>query len=176
MIVKVYPFALLLIAVLLNVFVFGLRPLVISVPSHDSIVAIVVSAILLVINHSWLMTATELVRVRFGMYTTPEEWAASGRSPSDVTDEGLAELERRHNAHRNTTENTVYYVLLALIFIIVTPAPSAVLAWVLAFPIARLGYTYSYLSKNTGARGFFMSVGLLAVYGMATYLALGLAV
>ena len=122
------------------------------------------------------MTATELTRVSFKMYTTPEEWAASGTRPQDAPVEGLRELERHHNTHRNTTENTIYYVLLALTFVVVSPAPFAAQAWLIGFAVARLGYTYSYLRGKDGARGVFMSLSLLAMYGMASYLLVSLVV
>ena len=169
---KVYPVGVLLVSVLLNYFAFGVNPVVVALPSVAFIVALVISAALLVINHTWLMTTTELTRVRFGMYATPEEWTASGTRSQDAPEEGLRELERRHNAHRNTTENTVYFALLAGIFVLVSPPALAAQAWIIGFAVARLGYTYSYLVGNTNVRGFFMSLSLLAMYGMASYLAI----
>jgi len=118
----------LLISVVLNLFVFGVDPLVVALPSIENIYALVAAAVLLVINHTWLMTSTELVRVRFRMFSTPEEWEASGASPQDTPEAGVRELERRHNAHRNTTENTIYFILIALIFILVSPARVAAYA------------------------------------------------
>jgi len=169
---KVYPVGVLLVSVLLNYFVFGINPVVVTLPSVESIVALVIAAALLVINHTWLMTTTELTRIRFGMYATPEEWTASGTSPQDAPDEGMRELQRRHNAHRNTTENTVYFALLVGIFVLVSPPTFAAHVWIIGFAVARLGYTYSYLVGNVNLRGFFMSLGLLAIYGMASYLAI----
>ena len=116
------------------------------------------------------MTTTELTRVRFNMYATPEEWTASGRSPEDASAEGLRELERRHNAHRNTTENSIYFLLLVFIFVLVSPNTLAAQAWIIGFAVARLGYTYSYLVGRDKARGLFMSLSLLSLYGMASYL------
>ena len=65
---KVYPVGVLLVSVLLNYFAFGVNSIVVELPSVTSIVALVIAAALLVINHTWLMTATELTRIRFGMY------------------------------------------------------------------------------------------------------------
>lgn len=172
MIVKAYPFALLLIGIALNFFVFGISPLAPALPSIGPIHALVVAAVLLVINHTWLMTTTELTRARFKMFATPEEWAASGTSQQSAPGEGVRELERHHNAHRNTTENTVYFVFLALIFVMVSPTIYAAYVWVAGFAVARLGYTYSYLKGKDDLRGLFMSLSLLAMYGMASYLAM----
>ncbi len=172
--VSLYPAGVLLVSIALNVFAFGVNPYVGAFPSAWCMRALVVSAVLLVVNHTWLMTATELTRGRFKMHATPEEWAASGASPDDVPREGVRELERHHNAHRNTTENTVYFSLLAVLFALASPAAAAAQAWIIGFAVARLGYTHSYLRGRDAARGLFMTLGLLALYGMASALALSL--
>ena len=169
-IVKVYPLAVLLISVFLNLFAFGVNSIAVALPSLECIYTLVIASILLVINHTWLMTATELTRVRFGMYSTPEEWTASGTSRRDVPEEGFLELERRHNAHRNTTENTIYFIILGLVFSLISPATVAAQVWIIGFAVARLGYTYSYLAGKDNIRGLFMSLSLLAMYGIASYL------
>ncbi len=173
-IVKAYPLGVLLLGVVLNLFVFGVKPFVVALPSAECIRALVIAAVLLAINHTWIMTTTELTRVRFKMYATPEEWAASGTSRQDAPEEGLRELERRHNTHRNTTENTIYFILLAVVFALVSPTTVAAQAWIVGFAVARLGYTYSSLVGKDGARGLFMSLSLLAMYGIASYLVMSL--
>ena len=169
-IVMVYPFALLGISVALNLFLFGVKPSVLAPPSEESLIALVIAAVLLLINHTWLMTTTELTRVRFRMFATPEEWAASGISREEAPRAGLEELERRHNAHRNTTENAVYFVFVALIFAFASPSSLAAHAWIVGFAVARLGYTFSYLAGNDSIRGIFMSLSLICLYGIASYL------
>ena len=173
-IVKAYPLGLLLIGIVLNLFVFGVNPFAVALPSAECIRALIIAAVLLVINHTWIMTTTELTRVRFKMYSTPEEWAASGISRQDAPEKGLRELERRHNTHRNTTENTIYFILLALVFVFVSPTTVAAQAWIVGFAVARLGYTYSYLAGKDNARGLFMSLSLLAMYGIASYLVMSM--
>ncbi len=86
----------------------------------------------------------------------------------------MRELERRHNTHRNTTENTIYFILLALVFVFVSPTTVAAQAWIIGFAIARLGYTYSYLAGKDNVRGLFMSLSLLSKYGIVSYLAMSL--
>jgi uncharacterized MAPEG superfamily protein len=173
-IVVAYPFGILLVGVGLNLFLFGINPIVLALPSPECIFALITAAVFLVINHTWLMTSTELTRVRFGMFSTPEEWEASRKRREAVATNGVLELERRHNAHRNTTENTVYFVLLALVFSTTSPPAPAAYAWIIGFAIARLGYTYSYLWGKDGMRGLFMTLSLLAMYGIASYLVLSL--
>lgn len=170
LIVTLYPVAVLLVSLALNVFAFGVNPYVAALPSAWCMRALVIAAVLLAVNHTWLMTATELTRGRFKMHATPEEWAASGTSPEDAPREGIRELERHHNAHRNTTENTVYFIFLAVVFVLTSPSTAAALVWITGFAVARLGYTYSYLRGRDGVRGLFMTLGLLAMYGMASHL------
>ena len=176
LIVKAYPLGVLLVSVVLNLLVFGVTPYSLALPSTASIFALVIAAVLLTINHTWLMTTTELTRVLFEMYTTPEEWAASGTKQQDAPEEGLRELDRRHNAHRNTTENTIYFIFLAGIMVFVSPTPLAAQVWIIGFAVARLGYTYSYLAGKDSARALFMSLSLLAMYGIASYLLLSFVV
>jgi len=174
MIVLAYPIALLLAGIALNWFAFGVDPAVTALPSAGVLSALVVAAVLLVVNHTWLMTSTELTRLKYDMKATPEEWDASETRREDVSKTGWRELERRHNAHRNATENSVYFAILAMIFSVISPTVIAAHVWIIGFAIARLGYTFSYLSGRDGARGIFMSLGLTAMYGMASYLVISL--
>lgn len=169
-IIKMYPFGVLVLAIVLN-FMFGIDPIQISRPSRELLGLISCAAILLVINHSWIMTVTELTRNRYKIFASPEEWISSGYKKLDITEEGSFEIDRCLNTHRNTTENIVYYILLLFVFSFVSPSQLAAWAWVLVFPISRLGYTYSYFKGKDNIRGIFMSLSLLSVYGIASYLA-----
>jgi uncharacterized MAPEG superfamily protein len=173
-IVIAYPFVVALIAVALNQFVFGVAPLVIALPDSLIFGAMAVALVLLTINHGWLMTSTELVRLKFDLRATPEEWRESELDPAAAAPEGLLELQRRHNAHRNTSENMVYFGPLALLFLWASPPLAAGLAWMIGFGCARVGYTYGYLSGRTGVRGAFMTLSLLCMFGLASYLVLAL--
>ena len=175
-IVSAYPIVVLLIGITLNLFVFEVNAPIVALPAIETIRSLIIAAILLIINHSWIMTATELTRIRFKMYSTPEEWDASESKRENAPEEGIRELERHHNTHRNTTENTVYFILLALIFAIISPSFWAAQVWIVGFSIARLGYTYSYLAGKDNLRGLFMTLSLLSMYGMASYLAISLIV
>lgn len=173
-IVIVYPVLVALIAVMLNFLAFGVNHFHAALPSNEIISSLIVSSILLVINHSWIMTATELTRVRYRLHATPEEWESSGTSKKDVSERAALEIERVHNTHRNSTENVVYFVLLSLILIFSSPTQLASVVWMIGFAIARLGYTYSYLAGNDNLRGIFMTLSLLGMYGIATYLVISL--
>ncbi|MCZ4273429.1 MAPEG family protein [Maritalea porphyrae] len=171
-----YPVALILGGILLNLFAFGVSPIVVALPLKAVLVPLIITATLLVINHTWLMNSTEITRMKHHMYASREEWKEAGVKREDVSDEGWLELERRHNSHRNATENTVYFAVLATIFCLVTPSQLAAYVWILGFGVGRLGYTFASLQGRSNLRGFFMSVSLVAMYGMAGYLCLGLLV
>jgi len=172
-IIKIYPFALLLISIIINLLL-GVTSIETAVPSLEIIKILSISAVLLTINHSWIMTATELTRLRFKIFATPEEWKQSGKSKDSITDEGQFEIERHLNTHRNTTENIVYYIFLAVIFSFVSPDIVTASIWLLMFPISRFGYTYCYFSGNDNMRGIFMSLTLLSVYGISSFLVLSI--
>lgn len=167
-----YPFALVLLSIAVNLVMFGVKPVEITLPTPEAYAALTVAGVLLIANHTWLMTATELTRVRFNLAATPEERAAKGIDGQAPSQAAVDELGRHHNAHRNSTENAVYFVLLVLILVFVSPPNLSVQVWAIGFGVARLGYTYSYLAGKTGLRGLFMSLSLLPLYGMASYLAL----
>ncbi len=169
-----YPIVLLMLGLVANLFALGVRSALIEVPDSTIIVAATIAALLLLVNHSWIMTSTELTRVRFGLQATPEEWREKGQDPGDASVAGSEALLRCHQLHRNTTENTIYFVMLAGIFLLLSPPSLTAYAWLLLFPVARLGYSHAYLSANTGLRGICMSLSLLALYGMASYLALAM--
>ena len=174
LIILAYPVALILISTVVNLFGFGVTPAVIALPSTQVVFALTVTAILLVLNHTWLMTTTELTRLNYNMHATPEEWDENKVKPEQVSQEGWRELERHHTAPRNATENSVYFVLLALVVSFISPTILAAQAWMIGFAVARLGYTYCYLKGMSGARGIFMSLTLLGIYGLASYLAISL--
>ncbi len=173
-IIIAYPFGVLCISILLNLLLLDINSIKVSMPSTPITYAIAITAVLFVINHSWLMTATELVRVKYRLYATPEEWQASGSRSDTISQTAKQELDRTHNAHRNTTENTVYFLLLLIPFVFSTPPENTVYIWTIGFALARLGYTYSYLYGKDNLRGAFMTLSLIAMYGVASYLMLGM--
>lgn len=173
-IILAYPLALILAGILVNTLLFGVSPAIVSTPEPMLISSLTVSALLLLCNHTWLMTSTELTRLKYEMYATPEEWEASSQSRGDVSAEGVQELERHHNAHTNATENAVYFVFLAILISMVSPVILAAQVWLLGFAIGRLGHTFSYLTGRDGLRGISMSVSLVSLYGLASYLAISL--
>ncbi len=173
-IILAYPVALVLIGLILNLLILGVQPAVVALPSVPIMVGLVTSAVLLVINHTWLMTSTELTRLKYNMHATPEEWQASGRAPSDASELGLRELNRHHNAHGNATENVVYFVFLAMLVSLVSPEPLTAQVWMIGFAAGRLGHMLSYLTGRDGARGICMSISLASLYGLASYLIISL--
>ncbi len=173
-IVIIYPIIVILLSILFNLFIFEVQPFNVDLPTIEIISSLTIASVLLIVNHTWLMTSTELTRVRFKLYSTPEEWESSGTNRKDASEKGIQEVERRHNIHRNTTENTIYYILFSLPFLFVSPTTLGIKVWLVGYPVARLGYTYSYLAGKDNVRGFFMTISLLALYGLVSYLVISL--
>lgn len=169
-----YPFVIFIIAQMVNALIFSPSAFV-SLPSDSTITAWIVLGCCFVINHSWLMTVTETTRVRYKLYATPEEWRESGLDPKAVSYEAEQALQRCHNAHRNSTENAVVFLILALPFTIISPSSLSAYLWLVGFGVSRLGYTYAYLHAKDNLRGLFMTLGLLCFYGVAGYSLLALA-
>ncbi|ASM75448.1 MAPEG family protein (plasmid) [Pseudosulfitobacter pseudonitzschiae] len=172
MIIIGYPVALLIAAIAVNLVLIGVQPVVVALPSEGAVGALAITFALLVANHAWLMTSTELTRLRFDLSATPEERAARGREGAVIPAHASDELERRHNAHRNTTENVVCFLCPALLLAFVSPPAAVLYLWSIGFALARLGYTWSYLAGRTGARGLCMSLSLLTLFGVTSYLAM----
>ncbi|WP_104402673.1 MAPEG family protein [Vibrio penaeicida] len=168
-IVIFYPLGVFIASLLINWLVLDVNAFNASIPDKSIIGSMAVSGVIMLINHVWLMTATELVRVKYRIYATPEEWKASDSNIEDVSDVGWQELERVQNAHRNTNENTIYFLALALPFALLDPPSVTAYLWIVAYALARLGYTYSYLSGQDNLRGLFMTLGLLSSFGIASY-------
>ena len=168
-----YPLALLAVGIVVNTFI-GVDAAAVALPSIWCLRAMAAAALLLVVNHTWLMTATEMTRARFRMRASPEEYEAAGGSATDASAEGLREVERHHNVHLNDTENAVRFVALAVVFMFISPTDLAAGVWFVGYGVARLGYTYSYVRRMTGWRGAFMTLGLVSMYGVASYILLSL--
>ena len=168
------PLVLILVSSALHYFAFGAAPLVIAPPSVETMRALAVAAAVLTLNHTWLMTATELTRARYGMFATPDEWRSAAKQPDAAPATGVQELARHHNAHRNATENSVLFVLLALAFAFTSPSVSAANTWLLGFAVSRVGHAYGFLRGRDDIRGLCMTTSLLAMYGLMTHLVVGL--
>lgn len=172
-IIKLYPIVLVLFSIMINS-IFWQSPIVVELPTIEIIQILSISAALLVFNHSWIMTATELTRFRFNIFASPEEWKSSGKSKTSISEASQFEIDRHLNTHRNTTENLVYYLFLAMIFSFTSPEFLSASMWLLMFPLARLGYTYCYFRGKDNLRGIFMSLALLSIYGLVSYLIINL--
>ncbi len=174
LIILAYPLGLILISAVVNFFLFDVHPPIVALPSSETTFVLAIASILLVLNHTWLMTSTELTRLQYGLHATPEEWESSGSNKKSIVPEGWEELERRHNAHRNATENTTHFVLLAVTMAVISPNLIAMQIWTLAFAVSRIGHSYSYIKGRDGLRGLFMSISLTATYGLASYVVISL--
>lgn len=165
LIIIAYPFGLIIVGIVLNLAVLGVNPVAISLPSREFITAPILGVAALVANHILLMTKTELTRLKYDLYATPEEWVAKGRDPVKASAVGVQELQRCHNAHRNATENVVYFALLVFALALVSPTLPAAIIWIAGFVLGRLGHAYGYLRGNGAVRGIAMTISLISLFG-----------
>ena len=173
-VVIIYPLALIFIVTIINYFLLEPQAVRISLPPAYALTIASVTGFLLIINHSILMTVTEIVRTRYRIHATAEEYQARGDHRDQVSQEGWLALERCHGTHRNCTENTVYFACLSTLFLFTNPGLVASYLWLGSFGLARLGHAIGYLSGRDGIRGLFMTLSLLSVYGLSVYLLMGL--
>lgn len=169
-VISVYPLIVFIISILINLIIPQTIGFDTVIPSTNHLNAMICSGLLLLLNHSLLMSTTEITRARYGMYATPEEWIANGKSRKDVSEFAIRELERNHNAHRNLTENSCYFIILVIPFLLVSPPILTTYLWLIGFSISRLGHSISYLKGNDTLRGVFMTISLICLYGIASHL------
>lgn len=165
-ILLVYPLVPFVVALITNLLV-GVNRLEVALPTDTVIGFAALSVLFLIVNHTWLMTHTEVTRARFGLFATPEEEAESNPISQGVTN--TQELNRSHAAHRNLTENTVHFALALPVFLFLSPPATLAATWLCGYAIMRLGHTYFFLSGNANLRGVFMTGSLVALYGLVTY-------
>lgn len=173
-IVFAYPFVLAVVALFVNLVFLGVGPIAVELPTVSHLTAASLAAALLVVNHSWIMTKTELTRIDYGIATAPEDTSETRVLLDQSGQNAKNALARAHRTHQNATENTVYFSLLAPLFLMSSPSELAVWLWFLGFSLGRLGHSIGYLTAHTALRGFAMSISLVSLYGMASYLLLSL--
>lgn len=161
-----YPIVVALIALALSFFALPSLVAGSGWPENTVLVAFALATGLLIVNHIWIITATELARLRHGIYVVPEEIPSEKKAAYAPSAEGQADVARCHNIHRNTTENVVYFFPLAIAVWIAAPQLTESAIWMVTFAVARLGYTFSYLRANTALRSVCMTANLLAVFGL----------
>lgn len=139
-------------------------------PEQMLLLAFAFSTGLLWLNHCWIMTATELARLKHGIYVVPEEVPPAEQATYAPSPDGMADVGRCQNIHRNTTENSVYFFPLAIGLLLVPVLDKTEVGgaafWFGAYALARLGYTFAYLRAKTGLRSLCMTVTLLANFGL----------
>ncbi len=169
-IVIAYPFILAIIAVFINSVFLDVGPIKVELPTISSLAAASIAAAILVINHSWIMTKTELTRIDYGIATATEDVSETRVLVDQAGRDAKIALGRAHRTHQNATENTVYFSLLAPLLLLSSPSELPIWLWFLGFSLGRLGHSVGYLTAHTALRGFAMSVSLVSLYGMASYL------
>lgn len=127
--------------------------------AEPALQAYAVCAALLVLK-MWLTgNATGLLRVRRGVYITPEDYALTGK-PQQAPDETIERLRR---AHQNDLENVLPFLAVGALY--ASTGPSATLAgWLFGiFTAARVAHTVVYAMGLQPWRTIAFEVGNLAL-------------
>lgn len=99
--------------------------------------------------------------------TTPNpEDARTVVKGSAVVAQDPDSVARVLRAHRNTTDNTLPFLLLALVFVQMRPDPLETQILLGTFTAARLAYTVCYLGQIQPWRTIFYGVGVLATLAL----------
>lgn len=116
---------------------------------------------------------TSSIRIRRGVFISPEDYALQGLQPGAATD---AEVERARRIHQNDLENGLPFALVGLVYALT--GPSAVGSWICfaGFPIARVLHTIFYARGLMPHRTIAYAVGFgvtvwMAVSSLVTLLA-----
>lgn len=107
--------------------------------------------------------------------TTPNpEDARTVVKGAEVVAQDPESVARVLRAHRNTTDNTVPFILLALVFIQLRPDPLEAQILLGSFTVARILYTICYLGQIQPWRTIFYGLGLLATVALIIEILRGL--
>ena len=107
--------------------------------------------------------------------TTPNpEDARTVVKGAEVVTHDPESVARVLRAHRNTTDNTVPFILLALVFIQMRPDPLEAQILLGSFTVARILYTICYLGQIQPWRTIFYGLGLLATVALIIEILRGL--
>ena len=138
---------------------------------QDSTVRLyVLCAAILVLKMAFTGSATGIVRMRRGVYVTPEDYAFMGK-PATAPDEAVERLRR---AHQNDLENIVPFLIIAFPYALSGPSHAVAGGLFAVFTIARLLHTVTYLASMQPWRSIFYELGQIPLVVTAILLLVNL--
>jgi uncharacterized MAPEG superfamily protein len=122
-----------------------------------------ICALLLVLKMMALAVYTSSLRMRKGIFASPEDYSFQGKPPSLRND---AEIERARRAHRNDLENVLPFLAVGPLYVL--SGPSAAGAWIcfVGFTAARILHTLFYVRSAMPHRTLAYGAGFLITLWM----------
>jgi uncharacterized MAPEG superfamily protein len=122
----------------------------------------VLCAAILVLKMALTGSATGILRLRRGAYITPEDYAFMGKAAAPP-DEAVERLRR---VHQNDLENILPFLIIGLLYALSAPAFGLAAALFVAFTVARLLHTATYLAEMQPWRSICYEVGQISLVVM----------
>jgi len=101
---------------------------------------------------------TSFLRVRRGVYATPEDYSLQGLSPRRETDE---DIERVRRAHRNDLENILPFFAVGFFYAASGPSLAAARICFIGYALARVLHSIFYILALQPHRTLAYAVGLV---------------
>jgi prostaglandin-E synthase 1 len=119
-----------------------------------------VTALVLSLNILWLWTKSGFVRGRTKTVMNDEDRGAAAKGVA-VVEMDPPEVRRVLRAHRNALDNSVPFLVVALVFVLLGASPLAAGITFCAFVLARLLHSFAYLRAIQPMRTIAFVSGLL---------------
>ena len=129
-----------------------------------------VCAAILVLKMAFTGSATGILRLRRGAYITSEDYTFLGKEPAPPD----AGVERLRRVHLNDLESIPPFLIVAFLYALSGPSAGLATALIVAFTVARLLHTVTYLVEMQPWRTIFFEVGQIALVVTAILLLVNL--
>jgi len=100
---------------------------------------------------------TSMIRIRRGVYATPEDYQLQGLPPKAADED----VERARRAHRNDLENILPFFGAAFFYALTQPSMFMARIYFVGFATARVLHSVFYIRQQQPQRTIAFSIGLL---------------
>ena len=122
-----------------------------------------ICALLLVLKMMGLAVYTSALRMRKGVYASPEDYGFQGKPASGRSD---PEVERARRAHRNDLENVLPFLIVGPLYVLSGPSVAGAWTCFVGFTAARILHTLFYLRSAMPHRTLAYGAGFLITLWM----------
>lgn len=115
-----------------------------------------ISYLILVLKMVAIGGYTSYLRIRSGVYATPED-NAFHKGP--VQEAAREDIERARRAHRNDLENILPFFGVGLLYAFTNPGTTVAAIYFLGFTVARIAHTILYVKQRQPHRTIAFGIG-----------------